>query len=153
MKSDEINKALDRLDKLDFFNQRAGRELWNDKPTDIQNQDIDDYSKDIKFLKYFINRLQAEIERLEKHELSEALNYINQLETENKRLDKKVEELSEVLSDSIKIKVKEIKSEAIKEFAEKLKSEYDGFDVNHEIIEYQNLLKAIDYVTKEMVGD
>ena len=46
----------------------------------------------------------------------------------------------------------EIKSEAIKEFAEKLKSEYDGFDVNHEIIEYQNLLKAIDYVTKEMVG-
>ena len=45
------------------------------------------------------------------------------------------------------------KSEAIKEFAEKLKSEYDGFDVNHEIIEYQNLLKAIDYVTKEMVGD
>lgn len=82
-----------------------------------------------------------------------ALNYINELETENKRLNKKVEELSEVLSDSIKIKVKEIKSEAIKEFAEKLKAEYDGFDERSEMIMYNNLLVAIDYVVKEMVGE
>ena len=37
MTPDEIKKALDTLDKFDFFNQRAGRELWNDKPLNIQN--------------------------------------------------------------------------------------------------------------------
>lgn len=86
------------------------------------------------------DRQQAEIERLEKHELSEALNYINQLETENKRLNKKVEELSEVLSDSIKIKATEIKSEAIKEFAERFKTEITD---RYEDIAYKDLFFSI----------
>ena len=37
-----------------------------------------------------------------------------------------VEELSEVLSDSIRIKYKEAKSEAVKEFAERLKERLTG---------------------------
>ena len=80
----------------------------------------------------------------------EALEYINELETENKRLNKKVEELSEVLSDSIKIKVKEIKSEAIKEFAEKVKLKfYEEFD---ELIP-SIMADEIDNLVKEMVGE
>ena len=61
----EIIKAWDILAKLDFFGgQRAGRELWNEKPVDVQNEDIKNFSKDIAFLKNLINRLQAENERL-----------------------------------------------------------------------------------------
>ena len=33
-------KVIDRLEMLRFFNQRAGRELWADKPHGIQETDI-----------------------------------------------------------------------------------------------------------------
>lgn len=37
-----MNKAeiIEGLSMLSFFNQRAGRELWNDKPKDVQDEDI-----------------------------------------------------------------------------------------------------------------
>lgn len=35
-------KVIDGIERLRFFNQRAGRELWGDKPTEIQNNDIAD---------------------------------------------------------------------------------------------------------------
>jgi hypothetical protein len=60
-------KALDILQKLDFFyGQRAGRELWGEKPTDVQNEDIDNFKRDVAFLEDFINRQEAEIEKLTK---------------------------------------------------------------------------------------
>ena len=50
-------QALDILDKLDFFGgQRAGRELWNDKPHDVQEQDISDFVRDISLLREYINK-------------------------------------------------------------------------------------------------
>ena len=33
-------KVIDGLERLKFFNQRAGRELWADKPHDVQEKDI-----------------------------------------------------------------------------------------------------------------
>ena len=33
-------KVIDGLEMLRFFNQRAGRELWADKPHDVQETDI-----------------------------------------------------------------------------------------------------------------
>lgn len=36
----DYGKTIDGLERLRFFNQRAGRELWADKPHDIQEQDI-----------------------------------------------------------------------------------------------------------------
>ena len=37
----ELEKAFDMLDKLSFFGgQRAGRELWNNKPREVQDEDI-----------------------------------------------------------------------------------------------------------------
>ena len=37
-----MNKAeiIEGLSMLSFFNQRAGRELWNDKPKNVQDEDI-----------------------------------------------------------------------------------------------------------------
>lgn len=55
---EEIIKANNILDKLDFFSQRAGRELWNEKPVEIQDADIRNREEDIKFLKALINRQQ-----------------------------------------------------------------------------------------------
>lgn len=45
-------KVIDILDKWEFFfGQRAGRELWADKPTDIQNQDIADFNRDVQLVR------------------------------------------------------------------------------------------------------
>lgn len=44
-------QAIDILEKFDFFQgQRAGRELWNDKPKDVQDKDISDFSRDCRLL-------------------------------------------------------------------------------------------------------
>jgi hypothetical protein len=44
-------QAIDILEKFDFFQgQRAGRELWNDKPKDIQDKDIEAFSRDCRLL-------------------------------------------------------------------------------------------------------
>ena len=36
----DFNKIIDGIEMIEFFNQRAGRELWMDKPKDIQEVDI-----------------------------------------------------------------------------------------------------------------
>ena len=49
---ENIFKCLEILDKFQFFQgQRAGRELWNDKPVEIQNEDIKNFNKDIEFIR------------------------------------------------------------------------------------------------------
>lgn len=97
-----------------------------------------------------------------------ALDLINRKQTEIKRLKNKVEELSEILSDTIRIRYAETRAEAVKEFAEKLK-ELDGCD-NHTFDDCVSLLvseeykkgryektneiwNTIDNLLKEMVGD
>ena len=36
----DFEEIIDGLEMLEFFNQRAGRELWMDKPKDIQEADM-----------------------------------------------------------------------------------------------------------------
>ena len=131
MTDNDIKKALDILERFDFFGgQRAGRELWAEKPLEVQNKDIENFSRDIAFLRTLINRLEAENEKLNK-------------ENENLliRLCKKVNQESKAIE-------KLIKSEAYKEFAERLKSEYaKRFLVSGDLIE------TIDNLLKEMVGE
>lgn len=56
MMDKDFIKAIETLDKLDFFyGQRGGRELWALKPVDAQNEDLKNFSEDISFLKDFIN--------------------------------------------------------------------------------------------------
>lgn len=57
----EIERALDILDKWEFFyGQRAGRELWSDKPVEVQNKDIADFNRDIALVR---TQLQEKAER------------------------------------------------------------------------------------------
>lgn len=44
----EQGKLTDKLRQLRFFNQRAGRELWADKPREIQDKDIESAEKTIE---------------------------------------------------------------------------------------------------------
>lgn len=45
MDRDEI---IDKLEMLIFFNQRAGRELWANKPKSVQDEDIANAEKYLK---------------------------------------------------------------------------------------------------------
>lgn len=79
-----------------------------------------------------------------------ALDLINRQKAEIEKLNKKVEELSEVLSDTIRIRYAEAKSEAIKEFVERLKElSTQGF---WETDAYVGV-EQIDNLVKEMIGE
>lgn len=46
------NKVFDILDKWEFFyGQRAGRELWADKPKEVQDKDVADFNRDMQIVK------------------------------------------------------------------------------------------------------
>ena len=48
-------KVFDILNKFEFFQgQRAGRELWNDKPKEVQDKDISDFIKDINYIRSYL---------------------------------------------------------------------------------------------------
>lgn len=54
-----IERAIDILDKWEFFyGQRAGRELWADKPTEVQNEDIANFCRDLGIVREALERTQ-----------------------------------------------------------------------------------------------
>lgn len=57
---DITRQANDILEKLSFFyEKRAGRELWNDKPREVQDEDIASFNRDMDFLWTTINGLNS----------------------------------------------------------------------------------------------
>jgi hypothetical protein len=135
MTDNEIIKAWDILAKLDFFGgQRAGRELWFEKPVDIQDEDIRNFSNDVAFLKDFIDRQNAEIERL---------NGCVKSEDEVREIMKlqMTSVIREITNEQIDFAVNLSKAEAIKEFAEIIVSDYPE-------MEYY-----LNNIVKEMIGE
>ena len=48
-------KVFDILNKFEFLQgQRAGRELWNNKPKEVQDKDISDFIKDINYIRSYL---------------------------------------------------------------------------------------------------
>lgn len=58
-----MDKLIDGLAMLRFFNQRAGRELWQSKPKEVQDKDVENADK---YLSEAIKALEenAELKRL-----------------------------------------------------------------------------------------
>ena len=58
-----ITEIIDKLHMLQFFNQRAGRELWQSKPKEVQDKDVENADK---YLREAIKALEenAELKRL-----------------------------------------------------------------------------------------
>lgn len=125
MTDNDIKKALDILDRFDFFyGQRAGRELWNEKPFDVQNKDIENFSKDTAFLKDLISRLEAEKERLK---------------TEKDNLIKTY---------------RECQVANLKEYANRLKKQAEVYtDFDEDVFVLAVGISKIDHTLKEMVGE
>lgn len=52
-----IDRVNDILDKWEFFyGQRAGRKLWADKPTEVQNEDIANFCRDLGLVREALER-------------------------------------------------------------------------------------------------
>ena len=75
-----IDRANDILDKWEFFyGQRAGRELWVDKPTEVQNEDIANFCRDLGLVREALERARwiPCSERLpENHDIWEQYNVL-----------------------------------------------------------------------------
>lgn len=53
----KIDRAIEILDKWEFFHgQRAGRELWADKPKEVQDKDIADFCRDLGIVREALER-------------------------------------------------------------------------------------------------
>ena len=168
---EEIIKANDILDKLDFFNQRAGRELWNEKPVEVQDTDIRNREEDIKFLKDLINRQKAEIEKLN-IQLQGLWNMASLYKAESERWEGYNENLltaNSVLSNEILEAKAKAKAEAYKEFAEKAKETFLNLQykakTDRKTVKIEELkeqmdwllhtvaIETVDNLLKEMVGE
>ena len=54
---EKLTKAMEILEKFSFFGgQRAGRELWNDKSREVQDEDIAKFNRDIEYLRGIIRK-------------------------------------------------------------------------------------------------
>ena len=52
----KTGEVFEILSKWEFFyGQRAGRELWADKPKEVQDQDIANFNRDIETVKNWVN--------------------------------------------------------------------------------------------------
>lgn len=58
--ADDIDKALDIMNKFDFFNQKGIKEWWVTKPEEVKEQDIQDYGKDINFVRNLLLSIRNE---------------------------------------------------------------------------------------------
>lgn len=158
MERTEIIKAIDILERFDFFQgQRAGRELWNKKPVEVQEEDLEKFSRDVTWFIDFIKELTEENKELEKENddlVSEKVIYIQQkvtLKDENERLKahksywKKRAESAELEHDkAVKNGYDYGKADTVRKFAERLKAICWG-----EII----CPSTIDRIAKEILED
>ena len=95
-------QVIDILDKFDFFQgQRAGRELWNDKPYEVQEEDIKDFSRDVAELKAYIADVvpKSEAERLTINMNAYGLT-AKRLAEENENLEIELENMRRNLGDA-----------------------------------------------------
>ena len=52
-----IDRVIDILNKWEFFyGQRAGRELWAEKPTEVQHEDIANFCRDLGLVREALER-------------------------------------------------------------------------------------------------
>jgi chromosome segregation ATPase len=145
--------VMDILEKMDFFQgKRAGRELWHEKPFEVQEQDIADFSRDVYTIKLFINIVlsqlrekDAEIERLTaENEFHKS--EIEEMSKDRLELHKAIARMKKY-DGQWKKDLETARAEAITEFAEKLKRFYSNLNGKTcgGSVEYH-----IDQIAKEM---
>ena len=130
---EQIEKALDILDKMDFFQgQRAGRELWFGKPFEVQEQDISDFSQGIEFVKNVITKSNALIRELTEERKdfeiralraeNEAAKYKDRWETSEKDFKRLADNAAEINRLTEKL-IPEIKADVVQKMQDMLKKQ------------------------------
>ena len=139
----ETGEVLEILSKWDFFyGQRAGRELWADKPRDAQDQDIADFNRDMETITNWVH----EAARLMGYEVVED-DHIPQAEKkEETNMDKP--RICEVLGDEFEKICEAVHNEWWEE------KKRQGIDDHPDMLPYQELpenVKEYDRVTVRRV--
>ena len=150
----DIYKALEILDKFDFFQgQRAGRELWAEKPFDVQEEDLKNFSLDVELLKTYIEESASETKLLyvelgnANSEILRLIEEKKELTEENERLRTIPEQLHREMYEQM---IKECKIER-KLAVRKMQTEIEARCIKGGI--YPAFVKGtIDQVAKEMLG-
>lgn len=87
------------LDKIQFFQgQRAGRELWNDKPANVQDEDLAAFNRDIDSVRDYIISLEKEVMNL-RNQRAQLRELISTLSKDKSEIERKA--LEEVFSELI----------------------------------------------------
>jgi hypothetical protein len=61
---ERLQEVMEILDKMNFFQgQRAGRELWNDKPIEVQEEDLENFKRDINTIGSYIWDIVKELKQ------------------------------------------------------------------------------------------
>ena len=61
---ERVKTVMEILDKMNFFQgQRAGRELWNDKPFEVQEEDLENFKRDINTIESYIWEIVKELKQ------------------------------------------------------------------------------------------
>lgn len=61
---ERVKTVMEILDKMNFFQgQRAGRELWNDKPFEVQEEDLGNFKRDIDTIGSYIWEIVKELKQ------------------------------------------------------------------------------------------
>lgn len=77
------SNLMEILDKMQFFGgQRAGRELWNEKPREVQDRDIAAFNRDIEILRKAISDAEP-VRHGEWKKRDSALGYLGCSECDN----------------------------------------------------------------------
>lgn len=141
--------VMDILEKMDFFQgQRAGRELWHEKPFEVQEQDIADFSRDVSTIKLFINIVLSQLREKDaliedyRQELGRTRVALN-----DARRDCAVAEQNHY---ECKKELETARAEAITEFAERLKKGL--LRIPKHYFNLAEVESGIDYIEKEMKG-
>lgn len=61
---ERLKTVMEILAKMNFFQgQRAGRELWNDKPFEVQEEDLKNFKRDINTIRSYILEIVKELKQ------------------------------------------------------------------------------------------
>lgn len=61
---ERLPEIMEILYKMNFFQgQRAGRELWNDKPFEVQEEDLENFKRDINTIRSYIWEIVKELKQ------------------------------------------------------------------------------------------
>ena len=61
----KTSEVLELLDKFEMFQgQRAGRELWMEKPEEIQEKDLANFNRDVEKIRKYVKSTQNVLEQI-----------------------------------------------------------------------------------------